>query len=76
MSNVLIMETKEERIAKRHRLRDERMKATQGYKVFSIMFTIGYPFVAIFTTLISGVLALISGISRGMAWVFSGGKSR
>ncbi len=70
------METKEERIAKRHRLRDERMKATPGYKVFSVMFTIGYPFVAIFTTLISGILALISGISRGMAWVVSGGKSR
>jgi len=70
------METKEERIAKRHRLRDERMKATPGYKVFSVMFTIGYPFVAVLTTLISGVLALLSGVSRGMAWIASGGKSR
>lgn len=70
------METKEERIAKRHRLRDERMKATPGYKVFSVMFTIGYPFVVVLTTLISGVLALLSGLSRGMAWLASGGKTR
>lgn len=70
------METKEERIAKRHRLRDERMKATAGYKVFNVMFTIGYPFVVVLTTLISGVLALLSGLSRGMAWLASGGKSR
>ena len=70
------METKEERIAKRHRLRDERMKATPGYKVFSVMFTIGYPFVALFTALISVILALISGLSQGLAWVASGGKTR
>ena len=70
------METKEERIAKRHRLRDERMKATPGYKVFSVMFTIGYPFVAVFTALISGVLGLVSGLSRGLAWIASGGRTR
>jgi hypothetical protein len=70
------MESKEERIARRHRLRDERMKATPGYKVFSVMFTLGYPFVAAFTAFFSGLLWLFSGISRGMAWMVSGGKSR
>ncbi|KAB7727859.1 hypothetical protein F5984_19000 [Rudanella paleaurantiibacter] len=70
------MNSKEERIARRHRLRDERMKATPGYKVFSVMFTIGYPFVAVFTTVFSGILAFFSAISRGVAWIVSGGKSR
>lgn len=70
------METKEERIARRHRLRDERMKATPGYKVFSVMFTLGYPFVAVFATLFSWILAFFSGLSRGAAWLVSGGKSR
>ncbi|TAE30199.1 MAG: hypothetical protein EAZ91_10750 [Cytophagales bacterium] len=70
------MDTKEERIARRHRLRNERMKATPGYQVFNVMFTIGYPFVAVFTTLFSWILMIFSGISRGLAWVASGGKSR
>ena len=43
------METKEERIARRHRERDEQMKASPGYVTFSIMFTLAYPFIAVFT---------------------------
>jgi len=31
--------TKEERIARRQQQRDEKMKATPGYRVFSVMFT-------------------------------------
>ncbi len=70
------METKEERIARRHRERDEQMKASPGYVTFSIMFTLAYPFIAVFTFVMSTLLAFFSGISRAMAWVVSGGQSR
>lgn len=70
------METKEERIARRHRERENRMKATPGYKVWSVAFTIFYPFIAVFTFLFSGILAFFSALSRGLAWIASGGKTR
>lgn len=70
------METKEERIARRHRKRDEQMKSSPGYVTFSIMFTLAYPFIAVFTFIMSTVLGLFSGISRALAWVVSGGKSK
>lgn len=69
-------ETKEARIARRHRERDARMKASPGYMTFSIMFTLAYPFIAVFTFVMSTLLAVFSGVSRGMAWVVSGGKSK
>lgn len=69
------METKEERIARRNRERDKKMKATPGYVVFSVMFTLAYPFIAVFTFVMSTLLAVFSSISRAMAWVVSGGKS-
>lgn len=69
-------ETKEARIARRHRERDARMKATPGYKTFAVMFTMAYPFIAVFTFTISTILALFSGVSRAMAWLVSGGASR
>lgn len=69
-------ETKEERIARRHRIRDAQMKASPGYVTFSIMFTLAYPFIAVFTFVMSTLLAFFSGISRAMAWVVSGGRSR
>ena len=69
-------ETKEARIARRHHERDARMKASSGYKAFAIMFTMAYPFIAVFTFAISTILALFSGVSRAMAWVVSGGASR
>ncbi len=69
-------ETKEERIARRHRKRDAQMKASPGYKTFAIMFTMAYPFIAVFTFVISTILALFSGVSRAMAWVASGGQSK
>ena len=70
------METKEERIARRHRERDEQMKASPGYLTFSIMFTLAYPFIAVFTFVMSGLLAIFSGVSRAAAWIVSGGKSK
>lgn len=70
------METKDERIARRHREREARMKATPGYKVWAAAFTIFYPFIAVFTFLFSGILAFFSGLSRGLAWIVSGGKTR
>lgn len=69
------METKEERIARRNRERNKKMKATPGYVVFSVMFTLAYPFIAVFTFVMSTLLAVFSSISRAMAWVVSGGKS-
>lgn len=69
-------ETKEERIARRHKERDQQMKSSPGYLTFSIMFTLAYPFIAVFTFVISSLLALFSGVSRALAWVVSGGASR
>ena len=69
-------ETKEERIARRHRERDAEMKSSPGYVTFSIMFTLAYPFIAVFTFVMSGLLSIFSGISRAMAWVVSGGNSK
>jgi uncharacterized membrane protein YadS len=68
--------TKEARIARRQQQRDEKMKATPGYRVFSVMFTLAYPFIATFTFLFSTILAVFSGLSRAVAWVMSGGKSK
>lgn len=69
-------ETKEERIARRHHERDAQMRASPGYKTFAVMFTMAYPFIAVFTFAISTILALFSGVSRAMAWVASGGQSK
>ncbi|GAB3764038.1 hypothetical protein [Spirosoma pomorum] len=70
------MENKEERIARRHQERDAQMKATPGYVTFNIMFILAYPFIAVFTFVMSSLLAIFSGISRAAAWVVSGGRSR
>jgi hypothetical protein len=70
------MENKEERIARRHQERDAHMKATPGYVTFNIMFVLAYPFIAVFTFVMSSLLAVFSGISRAAAWVVSGGRSR
>lgn len=69
-------ETKEERIARRHRQRNEQMKESAGYQAFNVMFVMAYPFIAVFTFVMSTLLALFSGISRAAAWVVSGGKSK
>ena len=71
-----MMESKEERIARRRKERDDKMKATPGYRVFNTMFTVLYPFLAVFTALFAGIVAVFSTISRALAWVISGGQSR
>jgi cellulose synthase/poly-beta-1,6-N-acetylglucosamine synthase-like glycosyltransferase len=62
----------------RSRREEERaaLKNTPGYKVWRIMFTLLYPFIAIFTFLFSGIVMFFSGISRILAFVFGGGHAK
>jgi len=69
-------ETKEERITRRHRERDEQMRSSAGFQTFNVMFVLAYPFIAVFTFVMSALLSVFSGISRAVAWVVSGGRSR
>jgi cellulose synthase/poly-beta-1,6-N-acetylglucosamine synthase-like glycosyltransferase len=48
------------------------LKKTAGYKVWSVMFTILYPFVAVFTFVFSAIVIFFSGISRVVAYLFGG----
>jgi cellulose synthase/poly-beta-1,6-N-acetylglucosamine synthase-like glycosyltransferase len=52
------------------------LKNTAGYKLWSVIFTLMYPFVAIFTFLFSGVVMLFSGISRVLAYLFEGSHAK
>ncbi|MCF0039535.1 hypothetical protein [Dyadobacter fanqingshengii] len=52
------------------------LKNTTGYKLWSIMFTILYPFIAIFTFLFSGIIMFFSGISKVLAYLFGGSHAR
>ncbi|MPR32587.1 hypothetical protein [Salmonirosea aquatica] len=45
------------------------LKKTTGYKVWSVAFTLLYPFIAIFTFLFSSLVMVFSGISQGLAYV-------
>jgi len=56
----------------RSRREEERaaLKKTTGYKVWSVMFTLMYPFIAIFTFLFSTLVMIFSGLSRGLAYLF------
>jgi hypothetical protein len=49
----------------RSRREEERaaLKTTFGYKLWRVMFTIMYPFIAVFTFLFSGIVMFFSGIS-------------
>ena len=49
------------------------LKNTTGYKMWSVLFTLLYPFIAIFTFVFSGIVMFFSGISRVLAYLF--GKS-
>jgi len=55
----------------RSRREEERaeQKKTVGYKVWSVVFTIMYPFVAVFTFLFSTLVMIFSGISQGLAYL-------
>lgn len=52
------------------------LKNTAGYKLWSVMFTLMYPFVAIFTFLFSGIVLIFSGISRILAYLFGGSHAK
>ncbi|WP_460675157.1 hypothetical protein [Larkinella ripae] len=52
------------------------MRATTGYKVWSVVFTLSYPIIAVFTAVFSVIVSVFSKISQGIVWVLSGGKSR
>ncbi|MFC5409864.1 hypothetical protein ACFPMF_11130 [Larkinella bovis] len=73
---MLTPEQKAQRIARRHQERDEKMKATPGYKVWSAVFTVSYPIIAVFTAVFSVIVSIFSRISQAVVWVLSGGKSR
>jgi uncharacterized membrane protein len=47
------------------------LKKTTGYKVWSVLFTIMYPFIAVFTFLFSGLVMVFSGISQALAFLLS-----
>lgn len=55
----------------RSRREEERaqLKKTAGYKVWSVIFTLLYPFVAVFTFVFSSVVMVFSAISQGLAYV-------
>lgn len=56
----------------RSRREEERaaLKSTWGYKLWRVMFTLMYPFVAIFTFLFSGIVMFFSAISWVLASLF------
>ena len=62
----------------RSRREEERaaLKNTPGYKAWSVMFTLLYPFIAVFTFVFSGIVMIFSGISRILAFVFGGGNAK
>ncbi len=45
------------------------LKKTTGYKVWSVAFTLLYPFIAVFTFLFSCLVMVFSGISQGLAYL-------
>lgn len=45
------------------------LKNTTGYKLWSVLFTVLYPFIAVFTFVFSGIVMFFSGISRVLAYL-------
>ncbi len=54
--------------SRREKERDE-LKNTAGYKAWMVMFTLFYPFIAVFTFLFSGIVLVFSTISRGITYL-------
>ena len=54
--------------SRRERERQEA-KNTVGYKVWVVMFTILYPFIAVFTFVFSGILMAFSVVSRAVVYL-------
>lgn len=46
------------------------MKNTAGYKMWSVMFTLMYPFIALFTFVFSGIVLVFSALSQVLAYLF------
>lgn len=55
--------------SRREEERSEQKK-TVGYKVWSVVFALMYPFIAMFTFLFSTMVMLFSGVSQALAYVF------
>lgn len=55
--------------SRREQERAERKK-TVGYKVWSVVFALMYPFIAVFTFLFSTLVMIFSGLSQALAYVF------
>jgi cellulose synthase/poly-beta-1,6-N-acetylglucosamine synthase-like glycosyltransferase len=51
-------------------------KNTTGYKIWSVMFTLMYPFIAVFTFLFSCIVMFFSGISKVLAYVLGRGHAK
>ncbi len=49
----------------------EELKKTTGYKVWSVIFMLMYPFIAVFTFVFSSIVMIFSGISQGLAYLLS-----
>jgi hypothetical protein len=47
------------------------LKKTTGYKLWSVAFTLMYPFIAVFTFIFSSIVMIFSGISQGLAYLLS-----
>jgi hypothetical protein len=45
------------------------LKKTTGYKVWSVVFTLMYPFIAVFTFIFSSLVMVFSGISQALAYL-------
>ncbi|MFN4145277.1 MAG: hypothetical protein ACK4GN_05590 [Runella sp.] len=53
---------------------NQRIKASLGYRIWSVAFTLFYPFIAVFTFVFTLLVSIFSGLSQGMAWLLKGGK--
>lgn len=47
------------------------LKKTTGYKLWSVAFTLMYPFIAVFTFIFSTIVMIFSGISQALAFLLS-----
>jgi hypothetical protein len=52
----------------------EQHKGTFGYRLWSVVFAIFYPFLSLFTALFTGVLQLFSLLSQGLVRLLGGGR--
>lgn len=63
------MENTTPRYKSRREKEREEAKNTIGYKIWLVMFTVLYPFIAVFTFVFSGILMVFSAISRAVVYL-------